>query len=91
LLGSRCPGGSPARPDEDLRLVPKLFVFAFAVLCMIDGDKKSRTLVRVPIMGFDDRSTIHERDNSPLFIVGKLLHCFRTKTDGILFRRFWLA
>ena len=36
-------------------------------------------------MGFDDRSTIHERDNSATIIPGKLLRDLQVKAGGIPF------
>jgi hypothetical protein len=40
-------------------------------------------------MGFDDRSTIHERDNSAAVGPGKFLRDLDLKAGGILFHRVW--
>jgi len=40
-------------------------------------------------MGFDDRSTIHERDNSAAIIPGKLLRDLHLKAGGIPFHLVW--
>jgi hypothetical protein len=42
-------------------------------------------------MGFDDRSTIHERDNSAAIIPGKLLRDFHAQAGGIPFHPAWRA
>jgi hypothetical protein len=42
-------------------------------------------------MGFGDRSTIHERDNSAAIIPGKLLLDFQAKAGGIPFHLAWRA
>jgi hypothetical protein len=42
-------------------------------------------------MGFDDPSTIHERDNSAAIIPRKLLRDFHAQAGGILFHLSWHA
>jgi hypothetical protein len=39
-------------------------------------------------MGFDDCATIHEHDNSLVFIAGKLFRCLLAQGGGIPFHPF---